>query len=241
VTGGTSVVIRGSHLSGVSQVLFGSTGSWFTVNSDTLITATSPAGHGTVYITVVTPAGRTVATDSARFTYLPALPKITSVEPQSGPVTGGTSVIIRGSGFASTTRVLFGAAGSDFTINSDTRITATSPAGSGTVNVTVITPAGTTGASATSSFTYVSVAPRISSLAPKVGPAAGGTSVIIRGSGFTGATEVLFGSDDSRFTVDSDTQITAVSPAGNDSVNVTVITRAGTTAASSASQFQYSG
>jgi IPT/TIG domain/PASTA domain len=58
--------------------------------------------------------------------------------------------------------------------------------------------------------------PGISSLSPASGPTAGGTSVTIAGHDFTGATEVSFGSvPATSFTVDSDTQITAVSPRGS--------------------------
>ena len=72
------------------------------------------------------------------------------------------------------------------------------------------------------------------------GSAAGGDSVTITGSGFTGATDVGFGSvNAAAMTVDSDTQITATSPAGTGTVDVTVTTPAGTSATSSADQFTY--
>jgi alpha-tubulin suppressor-like RCC1 family protein len=75
--------------------------------------------------------------------------------------------------------------------------------------------------------------PAVGSLSPAVGPQAGGTSVTIAGSGFTGATAVQFGaSNASSFTVDSSTQITAVAPSaiplpGNGYVQVRVKTPAG--------------
>lgn len=54
----------------------------------------------------------------------------------------------------------------------------------------------------------------VASDAPANGTTAGGTTVIIAGSGFTGATSVKFGSvPAASFTVDSDVQITAVAPA----------------------------
>nr|BFE61184.1 hypothetical protein GCM10020063_057100 [Dactylosporangium thailandense] len=49
---------------------------------------------------------------------------------------------------------------------------------------------------------------------PATGTAAGGTTVTITGTGFTGATAVTFNGSDATFTVDSPTQITAVTPAG---------------------------
>jgi LPXTG-motif cell wall-anchored protein len=58
---------------------------------------------------------------------------------------------------------------------------------------------------------------------PGHGPSGGGTTVTITGSCFTGATSVLFGTTPARsFTVVNDTTITAVTPAGTGTVNVTV-------------------
>ena len=68
----------------------------------------------------------------------PPAPTVTSVKPDAGPQGGGTSVTISGSGFASTTAVRFGStAATSLTVDSATEITATSPAGTGTVDVTV--------------------------------------------------------------------------------------------------------
>lgn len=57
--------------------------------------------------------------------------------------------------------------------------------------------------------------PNITSVDPALGPAGGWTEVTISGSGFTGATAVRFGGVNANsFTVDSPTQITAVTPEG---------------------------
>src|SRR5262249_37514943 len=65
-------------------------------------------------------------------------PTVTNVNPNTGPTSGGTSVTITGANFSEVTAVRFGsnAAGS-FRVDSATQITATSPAGVGTVDVTV--------------------------------------------------------------------------------------------------------
>jgi hypothetical protein len=71
------------------------------------------------------------------------LPTVTNVSPNTGPASGGTSVTITGTNFFGVTAVSFGsnAAGS-FTVNTGgTQITATSPAGTSTVDVTVTTGA----------------------------------------------------------------------------------------------------
>jgi IPT/TIG domain/Bacterial Ig-like domain (group 3)/Dockerin type I domain len=171
-----------------------------------------------------------------------APPTVTSVSPSSGPAAGGTSVIITGTGFTGATAVDFGgAAATSFMVNSDTQITAVDPAGTGVVDVTVTIPVGGTSATSTADqFTYVA-APTVTSLNPTTGPAAGGTSVIITGTGFTGATAVQFGgAAATSFMVNSDTQITAVDPAGTGAVDVTVtIPVGGTSSTSSADLFTY--
>ena len=56
-------------------------------------------------------------------------------------------------------------------------------------------------------------APRITSVSPTIGPASGGTSVTITGTGFTGATAVDFGSAPAAsFAVNSNTSVSAVTP-----------------------------
>jgi IPT/TIG domain len=60
------------------------------------------------------------------------------------------------------------------------------------------------------------------------------------GTGFTGATVVNFGSAPAtNLQVISDTQLTAVSPAGTGRVNVTVTTPGGTSATSTTTGFSY--
>ena len=82
--------------------------------------------------------------------------------------------------------------------------------------------------------------PSISGLSPSSGPAAGGTSVVLSGSGFTGATAVDFGANPATgFTVDSDSQITATSPAGSGTVDVQVTTPSGTSTNTGADDFTY--
>ncbi|MGZ3645586.1 MAG: IPT/TIG domain-containing protein, partial [Ktedonobacteraceae bacterium] len=87
-------------------------------------------------------------------------PVVSSISPTSGPVTGGTTVTITGSGFTGASKVLFGAvAASNLTVKRGTQITAVSPAGSGTVDVRVTTPGGTSVISGADKFSYVVVPP----------------------------------------------------------------------------------
>ena len=83
---------------------------------------------------------------------------VASISPPSGPLAGGTTVTVTGSGFTGATAVSFGStAASSFTVNSDTSITATAPAATsvGPVDVTVTTPAGTSAASAGDRYSYI--------------------------------------------------------------------------------------
>src|SRR5438132_7891120 len=172
-------------------------------------------------------------------------PTVASVNPNTGPMQGGTSVTITGTNFSGATAVRFGnnAAGS-FIVNSTTQITATSPAGVGTVDVTVTTAGGTSATSTADQFTYVpapALAPPVTNINPNTGPSSGGSSVTITGTNFSGATAVRFGSNAAgSFTVDSATQITATSPTGVGTVDVTVTTEEGRTSPNStADQFTY--
>jgi len=237
--GGTSVTIIGTNFTGASAVKFGSTSAAsFRVNSETSITATSPAGAGTVDVTVRTSEGTSPTSPADQFDYAPT---VTNVEPDYGPPAGGTSVTIKGTDFNEVTAVRFGSTkAASFTVNSETSITAASPAGTGSVDVTVETAGGTSPTSLPDlfipdSFNY---APDVTSVQPGRGPAVGGTTVTLTGTNFTGATAVTFGDVGAAtsFKVESDTKITAVSPAftsGSASVPVTVTTPGGTSSTNS--------
>ena len=245
--GGTKVVIRGSGFARTTGVSFGKTAATrFSVEADTQISAVSPPGNGTVNVTVTTPDGIS-ATDGANlFTYVP-VPVVACLDPATGSPAGGTRVVISGSGMTGATSVSFGkAAARSFTVDSDTRISAVSPPGDGTVAVSVTTPGGISATGTADLFTYLPVTdlpgPIVVGLDPAKGTAAGGTRVVISGRGFTGTTNVCFGDNAaSSFTVGSDTYIIAVSPAGRPgTVDVTVTTRGGTSEAGERDRFVYS-
>ncbi|MFJ2868204.1 IPT/TIG domain-containing protein [Kitasatospora sp. NPDC087314] len=148
VLGGTTVTVTGNNLLGATAVRFGAVNALsFTVVSATQITATVPAGSGTVQVTVTTPGG---TSNGVAFTYLP-VPQLVSVVPTAGPTSGGTTVTLTGSGLSAATAVTFGSAPAAFTVVSDSLLVATAPVGSGTVQVTVTTPGGTSNSLA---YTY---------------------------------------------------------------------------------------
>ena len=71
--GGTEVIITGTGFIGVTTLIFGSNPALsFAVNSETMITATAPAGSlETVDVVVTTPGGGSATSDADRFTWLP--------------------------------------------------------------------------------------------------------------------------------------------------------------------------
>ena len=248
--GGTRVTVNGTGFSrlagGSTRVFFdGIEASVYTSTiSDSSFDCNSPAhAVGAVHVTVTNWRGDTSAeTPADVYTYVDT-PTITSMAPipTRGPIAGGTVVTLTGSNFTGATAVKFGALNAaGFTVVSDTQITATAPAwvsGSLSVNVTVTGPSGTS--VETRTFTYYRPL-AVTSISPTSGPADGGTLVTVTGTGFTGATDVDFGSNAASFTVVSDTQITATAPAhAAGAVHVTVTTFQGTSATSPADLFTY--
>ncbi len=243
--GGTSVTITGTNFTGATAVKFGGTNAIsYVVNSATSIIATAPAHVAGTFDITVTTAGGTSATSAAdQYTFV-AAPIVTSLSPTNGSTAGGTSIAINGTNFSGATAVSFGGtAATSFTVNSATLITATVPAhAAGTVDVRVTTPGGTSTTSANDQYTYVPV-PTVTSISPTSGPTGGGTTVTITGTGFNYAAPsgaVKFGAANATYTINSNTQITATSPANSaGTYDVTVTTVGGTSATSAADQYTY--
>jgi hypothetical protein len=86
---------------------------------------------------------------------LEVAPAVTGVSPAEGLEAGGAEVTITGSGFTGAAAVQFGSANAtSFKVNSDSSITASAPAGKGTVDVTVTTPVTRTATTPADRFTY---------------------------------------------------------------------------------------
>jgi alpha-tubulin suppressor-like RCC1 family protein len=213
-TGGTAVTITGTGFEEVTAVTFGSAGATsFEVLSPTSIKAVSPAGTGSVAVSVTTRLGGTsAANEHDTFTYL-AGPTVGKVSPNSGTTAGGGLVTITGTNLAGASVVKFGATQAEIVaLESSTKIIVRAPAEpAGEVDVTVTTPNGTSPLSTKDLYKYT---PTITSIFPTSGPAAGGTSVTIVGTGFAvGATTIKFGgTKSSSVSCVSSTECVAVSP-----------------------------
>jgi hypothetical protein len=103
---------------------------------------------------VTTPQGESATSSSDEFTYVVHPPTVKLVVPNSGSPGGGNSVTIVGNNFRDATAVDFGSASSSFEVDSNDTITATAPAGGGTVNITVTTPQGVSTITSADEYTY---------------------------------------------------------------------------------------
>jgi hypothetical protein len=249
LSGGTLVTITGSGFTTTTAVHFGSNpGIGVAVQSDTELTVLSPAGTGADVVTVITPQGTSssVGVASNTFTYATTPPpQVTAIRPAGGGPAGGTVVTVAGTGFTGATAVNFdGVAGAGLNVLADTELTVTSPTsgplpagGTKSVDVTVVTPTGSSPAGPADKFTYEL---EVTGLSPSIGPPPGGTSVTVSGSGFTGATAVNFGAITiTELSVLSDIQLTVTAPPGTGTVNVTVTTPDGTSPAGPGNVFVY--
>jgi uncharacterized repeat protein (TIGR02543 family) len=209
---------------------------------------TSTNGSGTAYADgatyAFTASAALYAQWKASISAAPPAPTVTGISPTSGPVAGGTSITISGTGFSTTaggSRIEFGTTSASAVICASTmRCTTTLPGeAAGTVEVVVTTPHGTSTASPADHFTYVP-APTITRLTPEYGPTKGGTKVTIRGDYFDGAISVFFGGRPATNThVFSPSEITAVAPFGSGTVYVTVSSAFGSSEKTAAGTFTF--
>ncbi|MFF4492069.1 Ig-like domain repeat protein [Streptomyces sp. NPDC001544] len=227
-SGGTRVTITGTRLSGATNVRFGSRSApVFTVVNDSTIIAVSPSGSGAVPVTVSTAGGTSVL---GEFIYEPP-PGLQAVRPGGGPLSGGNTVVLKGENLLTASSVRFGAGLAVPTVVSDQQLSVVVPpaAAPGTVPVTVITAGGVS-----NPVPYVySALPTISGIFPASGTTAGGSVVVITGSGLSQVTGITVGGVPvTSFRANSDTLIIAVVPAGVPGpADVTVTTPGGSTTA----------
>ncbi len=160
---------------------------------------------------------------------------LTIITPNTGTTAGGTAVTLTGTNFTGATGVTFGGtAATSFLVTSATTITCTTPGGAaGTANVVVTTPGGTNAANTLFTYGAPPSPPTLTSVSPPTGTTAGGTTVTLTGTGFTGAPSVTFGGNAATSViVVNATTITCTTPAGTaGTASVRVTTPGGTNAA----------
>ena len=145
---------------------------------------------------------------------------------------------ITGSNLAGATAVHFGSVAGTIVSDTATQIVATSPPGSGIVNITVTTASGTSATLAADQFTFVA-APAVTGISPTSGPANGSTSVTITGSNLAGATPFHLAAWPARSSATRPLNCVVTSPPGSGTVDVTVTTADGTSTTLAADQFTF--
>lgn len=156
------------------------------------VTATAPAGPpGSADVEVTTSAGKVSLAKGYSWLY-PVV--VDQIEPTLGPVSGGTKVLIRGSGFAEDCLVQIGmyAAKINEVAATGSAIEAITPAGApGAADV--IVRCGSQQSKLANGFGYVEGSARINAVSPPSGSTGGGATVKIYGSGFGKTVKFAFG------------------------------------------------
>ena len=240
-SGGVTVTITGTNFIGATGVTFGGVNATsFTVVSATQITAVTPARvAGGVTVDVITPGGTARAADV--FTYVASAPTISAVSPITGTTSGGTTITITGTNLIGTTAVTVGGiAATSVTVVSSTQVTAVTPASpggaTGPVNIVLTTAGGT--ATAAGSFTYAAP-PVITTFSPGTGLLAGGETVTVTGTGFTGTFSVTFGGTAAPIVSVSDTQVVVTAPARSTAGAVKIVITTNIASVTSAGDYIY--
>jgi len=228
--------LKGAHPD--AQVFFGElpAAQVTFVDWERLEVITPPAEVGFVSISVTTPYG----SDSQANGYyyfggnVPPLDlQVLSLQPSSGPTSGGNVVQISAFGLTETadTTVFFGKKVAQVAdvLPSLMQMFVVAPAGAeGTVDVTVMNSNGT--AVVPGGYKYLPIA-TVEDVTPGHGPAAGGNSVLVSGQGFLPDAKVVFGAlPASGVKVLSSTQISAVAPMGSPGEVDVFVEQAGTQA-----------
>lgn len=167
------------------------------------------AGHGVTGMTAVgTPVGGYSSTGSV-FTYCQSPPKLRSLHPNNGPATGGTEVLVTGSGFTSETVVLLAGKPVPTTVLDETTMrfrTSTGVPGPATASAT-------DGEQTSNPLTFTFLKePSVTSMNPEAVPASGGVEVTITGTGLAGVSAIDMDGPTPDIVTHSDSTLTFTAP-----------------------------
>lgn len=216
VAGGQTLVLHGEGFTSQTTVTFGGQAAEI-ISVDAAsgtITLRTPAGAGDGLVDIVVENANDSTILEEGYLYRSSTdPIIAALNPGFGPTTGGTRVWIVGYGFeGANIEVRFGAQAATILSRSAGHAEVLTPAGAAG-SVDVVLRSGTTELYRLEDAFEYRAAVEITSVTPDQGPTAGGDSVILRGTGFSGAATVSFGGIPASFDVISDTQIRVTSPA----------------------------
>lgn len=155
VSAANGVLTNDTGLNLTASMLAGPIHGFVALNPDGSFAYTPQANFfGTDSFQVQVSNGAYIANSTVTITVVPTTPVVSGVAPSQGPVAGGTVVTISGSDLLAVSDVRFGGVPASFTVNSDSSITATVPAGAGGA-VDVSLTKGSAVATSVGGFTYL--------------------------------------------------------------------------------------
>ncbi|KQX63829.1 IPT/TIG domain-containing protein [Paenibacillus sp. Root444D2] len=215
--GGETVVINGNHFVNGATVQFGTMrASNVVFVSDTQLTATAPAGkQGIVSVTVTNLDSQQA---SASYQYK-ADPIVAVIDPNNGPLDGGTLVYVTGNYFMSGISVFFGDKPASVIYMDSTYLKVTSPKVTtpGPVDLIFMNP-DRTSAVVSGGYTYnepPKTDPEITSVIPNTGVITGGNQVYVNGKNFKSGMTIFIGGKQASATYVSASQFLVTIPAGD--------------------------
>jgi hypothetical protein len=209
--------------------------------SATQLTCLTPGGSaGGPYAVSVTNADAQVGSLSSAYAYA-AAPTVTSANLSFGPVAGGRTINITGTGFRGAAPFSINIGGTNCTtstFNSATSATCVTPSRPlGTYSITVTNADGQAGVGGSYEFLD---APSVSYTSPGSGPTSGGSVITVVGSGFrSGATVSIGGCACNSVSVPMATQLSCTTSGCSVGVKTVQVTNADTQSGSAASAFTY--
>ncbi|MAB79498.1 MAG: hypothetical protein CMJ89_09120 [Planctomycetes bacterium] len=231
--GRTRVTLRGSDFSsnnpGMLTVLFGGSKAHnLRVIDPSTLECDTPTGDGPAEVEFVNNNGSSKLEQG--FLFGTPSPTLDEISPDTGTESGGTLVTITGSGFSAGAglSVRFDGASADslVVLDDETLTCLTPPHVEGAVDLELNNDHGS--ASMALAFMFLGPAPTISSIQPQKGPSSGGTPVTLLGTGFIDPRGTLpavtFGGQAAtQVGVNSDTELTCLTPSGSPSTFVAVV------------------
>jgi hypothetical protein len=220
--GGTQVLVQGTGFLPGTTVVIGTEAAAVEVISETQLDVVT-AGHAPGAEEVVVRTADGESSGGPAYTYVPP-PTVSSINSASGSAEGGTHVVVTGSNFLPGAKLTIGLPLAVEVISETELRAVTRPHAPGADEVVVTTAGGESRGGP--SYTYLA-RPTVSSVDPASGPTAGGTQVLVSGTGFLPGAKVQIGGLASAVEVISETQLKALTPAHAAGPEEVVVTTAG--------------
>ena len=214
--GGQDITVTGSNFVNGCAVMIGSypAADVVFINSSTLTMKTPASAAGLFSVTVTNTVDGQFAVLPDAFTYTLPPPEVQYCLPESGHVTGGQAITIKGRYFANgATATIGGNAVTGIVFMDTATLRGIVPAGiAGPADVTVRNPDTKTG-TLTGGFTYFGFMPPVLlSASPASGPTTGGQTITLSGTGFIDGATVEIGGTPASVSFISSTTLTAITP-----------------------------